>query len=129
LKFRLKRRLLILASLQLGIFAISFFISHKITLVSYIDISFYITAALLITSLLIYTIRTGFYDVISKSLNFSFSRGQGKRKFNEVPSLSELVTISPKPALFYGSFTGLFMLIALVCYYILRTWLPIYIYL
>ncbi|MGZ4161162.1 MAG: hypothetical protein ACXVNF_10270 [Neobacillus sp.] len=121
MKFRLKKKLLILASFQLGILAISFFTSHKITLVRYINISFYITAALLITSLFIYTIHTGFYDAISKSLNFSFSRGQWKRKFNEIPSLSELVTISPKPALFYGSFTGLFMLIALVCYYILRT--------
>lgn len=121
MKFQLKKRLLILASFQLGILFISFLIIHKITLLSYINISFYISAALLFTSLLIYTINTGFFDVMSKSLNLAFTRGNGKRKFEDIPSLSELVTISQKPLLFYGSITGLCMLIALFFYYILRT--------
>lgn len=121
MKFGLKRKLLILVSFQFCILTISFFIHHRVTLISYINISFYISAALLFSSLLINTIHTGFFDVMSKSFTLAFSRGQNKRKFDDLPSLSELVQINPKPMLFYGTFTGLFMLIALFCYYILRT--------
>jgi hypothetical protein len=109
--------MLIVTLIQFSIFITSFIYYHEISLLSYINISFYISAALLIISLLIHTIHSGFFDVISKSFNYSFTRGKDKRSWEEVPSLSELITINQKPFLFYGLCTGLFMLIALIVYY------------
>ena len=110
--------MLVLALFQIAILIISLISYHKISLLSYINISFYITSALLITSLLISTIHSGFFDVISKSFNIAFTRGKDKRSWDEVPAISELITINQKPLLFYGFHTGLFMLIALFVYYV-----------
>jgi hypothetical protein len=115
--FRLRKKMLILALIQFFIIITSFIYYHKISLLSYINISFYISATLLIISLLIYTIHSGFFDVISKSFNYSFTRGKDNRSWDEVPSLSELITVNQKPLLFYGLCTSLFMLIALFVYY------------
>ncbi|MBV7508517.1 DUF3899 domain-containing protein [Bacillus sp. sid0103] len=115
--YLLKKRLLILSLSQLAIISISFIAYHKVSLLSYINISFYFSAVLLLTSLLVYTIHSGFYDVISRSFSFAFQRGQNKRRFDEIPPLSELVTFNHKPLVFYGLIIGLFMAIALVIYY------------
>ncbi|WP_396953977.1 DUF3899 domain-containing protein [Neobacillus niacini] len=112
-----KKRVLLVTLTQIAILVLSFFFYKKITLLSYINISFYMTAALLLLSLLIYTIQSGFYDAIGKSFNLAFSKDR-KRKFTEIPSLSEMVTIDKRPLFFHGLVTGLFMLIALVAYYV-----------
>jgi len=118
---KVKRKLIILAASQVLIFALSFINYHNISLLSYIDISFYISAALLLTSLLVYTIQTGFFDVISKSFNMAASRGKNKRRFDEITPLSELISFNQKPLLFYGLIVGFLMLIALAFYYVLQT--------
>jgi|SRR5579875_809954 len=120
MNFQHKKRIVAIALTQVVIVLLSFIFYHKISLLSYINISFYISAVFLLLSLLIYTIQSGFYDVISKSFNMIGSRGI-KRKFSEVPALSELVTINKKPLLVHGLVSGLFMLIALVIYYWLLT--------
>lgn len=114
----LKKRLSILAYFQIFILIISYLTIHRVTLLSYINISFYVSSALMFTSLLIYTIRTGFFDAISKSFNFLATRGKDRKSIHDVPALSEMVTINQKPLFFYGFFTGLFMLIALFFYYL-----------
>ncbi|NRD78430.1 DUF3899 domain-containing protein [Bacillus sp. BRMEA1] len=123
MNFLHRKRMLLVTLTQAVIFLLSFIFYHKISLLSYINISFYISAVLLLFSLLVYTIQSGFYDVISRSLNFaaSLSRGNEKRKFSDVPALSELVTINNKPLLFHGLINGSLMLIALLIYYVLLT--------
>ena len=118
MNFRNKRKMLILALFQIVILTISLFYYHEISLLSYINISFYISSALLLTSLLVYTIHSGFFDVISKSFNIAFTRGKDKRSWDEVPALSELIKVNQMPLLFYGLTTGFFMLIALFIYYV-----------
>jgi small-conductance mechanosensitive channel len=115
--YLLKKRLLILALTQLAIIAISFIAYHNLTLMSYINISFYFSAVLLLTSLLVYTVHSGFLDVISRSFTLAFQRGSNKRRFDEIPPLSGLITFNQKPLVFYGLINGLFMTIALVIYY------------
>lgn len=115
---RLKKRILILAISQLAILAVSFIFYHDISLLSYINISFYFSAVLLLSGLLIHTIHSGFFDVVSRSFNLIFTRSEEKRKFHEIPALSELVSIDKKPLFFYGLFIGLFMVIALILFYI-----------
>jgi Domain of unknown function (DUF3899) len=114
---RLNKRLLILAIFQLVILAVSFIFYHEISLLSYINISFYFSAVLLLSGLLIHTIHSGFFDVVSRSFNLIFSRSEEKRKFHEIPALSELVSINKKPLFFYGLMIGLFMGIALIVFY------------
>ncbi|WP_052353766.1 DUF3899 domain-containing protein [Neobacillus jeddahensis] len=120
MKYQLKKKLIFLTLTQIVIFIISFIYHRKISLLSYIDISFFFTAAFLLSALLLYTIHSGFYDAISRSFNlfFSFSRDKEKKKFDEIPRLSEMVTINEKPLLFHGMMNGLLMLIALLVYYV-----------
>ncbi|MED4227359.1 DUF3899 domain-containing protein [Neobacillus cucumis] len=117
MRLNFKKNLIILVITQLIIFIILLLSDHKITLIHYIDISFYFTAGFILLSLLLYTIHSGFYDVISKSFNVAFSRDREKRKFKNVPGLSELITLNEKPLLFHGLFNGLLMTAALIAYY------------
>ncbi|MED3563404.1 DUF3899 domain-containing protein [Bacillus xiapuensis] len=118
MNFRFRKNLIISAVFQLLIFSLSLIIYQGISLLSYINISFYISFVLLLLSLVIYTIKTGFFDTIAKSFNFAATRGKEKRTFSEIPSLSEMVTINQKPLIFYGMITGILMLIALGFYYL-----------
>jgi uncharacterized membrane-anchored protein YitT (DUF2179 family) len=74
--------------------------------------------ALLLSSLLIYTIQTGFFDIVSKSFQYAFTRDHEKRKFKDIPPLSEIVAIDQKPLLIYGLLLGVSMGIGLAIYYI-----------
>ncbi|MDN3015078.1 DUF3899 domain-containing protein [Paenibacillus sp. BSR1-1] len=121
MKLRLRKQLIMVAFTQLAIFSLSFIFNHDISLLSYINISFYISAAFLLTALLLYTIHSGFYDVISRSFTLAFSRGHRNKKFSEIPGLSELVTVNQKPLLFIGLVNGFLMLLALFAYYFLLT--------
>jgi hypothetical protein len=112
-KLQLRKSLLNLVIIQVIIAALSLVIYRKISLLCYINISFYITMALLLSSLLIYTIHSGFFDTIAKS----FNRMATKRDWDDIPSLSELMALNQKPFFLYGFVTGLIMLIALVAYY------------
>ncbi|PLS02930.1 hypothetical protein [Neobacillus cucumis] len=117
MRFNFKKNLIIFSITQAIIVIISLIFHHNITLIHYIDISFFITAGLILLSLLLYTIHSGFYDVISKSFNLAFSRGRDKRRFDDIPGLSELITLDEKPLLLHGIFNGLLMAAALVVYY------------
>jgi hypothetical protein len=119
--YRLRKRLLILALTQLLILIISSLSKKGFSLLSYIDISFYVSSLFLLTFLLLYTINSGFYDVIGKSFNLAFSRGQNNRKFEDIPALSELITFNKSSLLFHGLANGLLMLISCCLYYFLRT--------
>ncbi|MFP5105385.1 DUF3899 domain-containing protein [Neobacillus sp. C211] len=121
MNYRLRKRLLILALTQLIILIISSFSKKGFSLFSYIDISFYVSSLLLLTSLLLYTINSGFYDAIGKSFNLTFSRGQNNRRLEDIPALSELITFNPSPLLFHGLANGVLMLISCCLYYFLRT--------
>lgn len=111
------KRLFILACFEALILVLSFISIHKITLLSYINISFYFSFFFLLSALLIYTIQTGFFDVVFKSFHFSLTRREEKKRFSEITPISELVSIDRKPLLLYGLLIGLFMIIALVFYY------------
>lgn len=114
---KIKRKLTVLLLFQLVILATSMIFQHKITLLSYINISFYFSSALLFSALLTYTIQTGFFDVMSKSFTMVFSKGDEKKSYKDITPISELVSINQKPLLLYGALIGVFMLIALFVYY------------
>ncbi|MBI0579728.1 DUF3899 domain-containing protein [Neobacillus cucumis] len=118
MNFRFKKTLIISAAFQLLIISLSFIFYQKVSLLSYINISFYISFALLLFSLVLFTVKTGFFDAIAKSFNLAATRGKEKRSLSEIPSLSEMVTINQKPFVFHGIITGFLMFIALGFYYV-----------
>ncbi|XJZ28182.1 DUF3899 domain-containing protein [Bacillota bacterium Lsc_1132] len=112
-----KGRLAVFAVIQFAIIVSSLLFYHKLTLLYYINISFYYSFGLLISSLFLFVVRSGFFDVIAKSFTIAFSKHDEKRKFKEITPLSELVSIKQKPLIFHGLATGILMLIALTFYY------------
>ena len=103
---------------QVLIFILSLVYQQSISLLSYINISFYIASTLLFTSLIVFTVNSGFFDAISYSFRTVFAGKEEKKKsFNEMTPLSELVTINANPLFLVGLLDFMLMLAALYVYY------------
>jgi len=118
MSFRFKKNLISFILTQLAIIIISLIYHREISLVHYINISFFATSALLLSALLVYTIHSGFYDTIFRSFNLAFSRGKDKRRFEDIPKLSEMISFKEKPLFYHGIINGLLMGLALLIYYV-----------
>ncbi|ESU32662.1 hypothetical protein G3A_10280 [Bacillus sp. 17376] len=108
-------------SSQVLVFILSLVYQQRITLLSYINFSFYIASALLFSSLIVFTVNSGFFDAISYSFRTVFAgkeEGEKKKSFDEMTPLSELVTINANPLLMIGLLDFILMLAALFLYYI-----------
>ncbi|MBT2678215.1 DUF3899 domain-containing protein [Bacillus sp. ISL-35] len=108
-------------SSQLIILILSLLYHRSLTLLSYIDISFYIASALLFTSLIVYSVNSGFFDTMSYSFRTVFSKkedGEKKKSFEDMTPLSELVTFNANPLLIVGLLDLALMLAALYVYYL-----------
>jgi uncharacterized membrane protein SpoIIM required for sporulation len=106
---------------QAIILLLSFVYQGSITLLSYINFVFYIASALLFTSLLVYTVNSGFFDTMSYSFRSVFARkeeGEKQKSFEEMTPLSELVTFNANPLLIIGLLDLALMLGALYIYYL-----------
>ncbi|MBO1511619.1 DUF3899 domain-containing protein [Metabacillus bambusae] len=100
---------------------LSFFIYQKLTLLSFINISFVIAGSLLFLSLLTMTVKGGFFDGISYGFRRMFvSKGQelSKKEINEMTPVSELLNFDHFPILFCGLLMTASMLVALFIYYL-----------
>jgi hypothetical protein len=104
--------------LQILIFITSLLYNNKVTLLSYINITFYFASAFLLSALLIYVIRTGFFDTVTKGFSKAFSRDHENTKIAEITPLSKLVSISQKSLFIYGLLLTICMTIALIIYYV-----------
>ncbi len=106
---------------QLVVLFLSFIYHRGLTLLSYINISFYIASVLLFTSLIVYTVNSGFFDKMSYSFRTVFSKkeeGEKRKSFEEMTPLSELVTFNANPLLVIGLLDFTVMLAALYVYYL-----------
>jgi len=91
------------------------------SLLNYINISFYISSFLLFTSLLVFTVNSGFFDAISYSFRTVFAgkeNGEKIKSINEMTPLSEMVKINTNPILIVGLLDFVLMLSALSIYYL-----------
>lgn len=104
---------------QILIAAISLFKYNEMGLLNYINISFYIASILLLASLVIFTINSGFFDVVSKSFRkmFYLERRSETDSSEEIVPLSELITFNYYPIAVTGCIDLLLMLAALFIYY------------
>ncbi|HAQ08490.1 MAG TPA: hypothetical protein DCR24_13585 [Bacillus bacterium] len=107
-------------SSQLLVLVISLIYHNDISLLNYINISFYISSILLFTSLLVFTVNSGFFDAMSYSFRSVFSsaeNGEKKRKIEEMTPLSEMIAIDTNPLIAVGLFDFILMLAGLFIYY------------
>ncbi|MBT2694274.1 DUF3899 domain-containing protein [Bacillus sp. ISL-55] len=106
---------------QVLVFILSLVYQQRISLLSYINISFYIASILLLSSLIVFTVNSGFFDAISYSFRTVFAgkeEGGKKKSFDEMTPLSELVTINANPLLMVGLLDFFLMIAALYIYYL-----------
>lgn len=102
---------------QLAVLLLSLFFHQKLTLLIYINISFYIASMIIFASLLVFTVNSGFFDTMSYSFRTIFS-GEKKKQMNEMTPLSEMIGINANPLLIVGLMNFFLMLAGLVVYYI-----------
>ncbi|WLR53836.1 DUF3899 domain-containing protein [Mesobacillus subterraneus] len=108
-------------SSQFLVFILSLIYQQSITLLSYINFSFYIASVLLFTSLIIFTVHSGFFDAISYSFRSVFAskdEGGKKKSFDEMTPLSKLITLNANPLLKVGLLNLMLMFAALFIYYL-----------
>ncbi|WP_102261872.1 DUF3899 domain-containing protein [Mesobacillus jeotgali] len=106
---------------QVLIFILSLVYQQSITLLSYINVSFYIASALLFSSLIVFTVNSGFFDAISYSFRTVFAgkeEGEKKKSFDEMTPLSELITFNANPLFMVGLTDFMLMIAALIIYYL-----------
>jgi hypothetical protein len=101
---------------QLAILAISLIFHQELSLLTYINISFYVASMMIFTSLLVYTVNSGFFDAMSYSFRTVFS-GEKKKTMDEMTPLSQMVGIDTNPFLVVGVLNFFLMLAGLFFYY------------
>lgn len=107
---------LFLAS-QATILLLSFLIYKEISLLLYINISFYIGSLFIFLSLLFFTVRSGFFDVVTKSFRQVFAgKHATKKELEEIPMLSDMISFNVLPFLLNGLLVTFCMLGALYIY-------------
>lgn len=104
--------------IQIVIFITLLLYNNTVTLMSYINITFYFASAFLLCSLLIYVIHSGFFDIVTKGFTKAFSRNNEDIKLAEITPLSKLVSISQKALFLHGLLLFICMIVALILYYV-----------
>jgi hypothetical protein len=102
-------------------FLLSFFIYQKVTLLDFINISFFIAIASLFIALLTITVKGRFFDGITYGFRRMFvSKGKEltKKEVHEMTPVSELMNFDHSPFLFSGILMMVVMALALFIYYI-----------
>ena len=104
---------------QVAIFLLSLFVYREISLLHYINISFYISFLFILFSLLIYTINTGFFDLMAHSFQKVFARNHvSNEQKEEIKPLSQLITTNYSPLSIAGIIQLLLTLVSLFLFYI-----------
>lgn len=101
-------------------FLFSFIFYKKLSLLSFINTSFYATLLLLCIFLFATTVKGGFFDRIVLGFRRTFvSNGKEltKKEVNEMTPLSELMKFDHTPFLISGLMLFILMLIGLILYY------------
>lgn len=119
MKKQIKSSFYLLLLSQIVIFFISFILYRNISLLHYINISFFLALLFIVFSLTIFIINTGFFDVTDRSFRrlLFTKRGVSKEQIEQIRPLSEVFTFNYLPILICGIMTLSCMLAALFCYY------------
>lgn len=120
MKKHIKPSIYVLLFSQIAIFVISLILYRNISLLHYINLSFYLSLLCIMFSLTIFTINTGFFDVTDRSFRrlLFAKRGVSKEHIEQIRPLSEMITFNYLPLLISGILTFTCMLTALFFYYL-----------
>ncbi|WP_019153239.1 DUF3899 domain-containing protein [Robertmurraya massiliosenegalensis] len=100
------------------IFLLSLLMYRSISLLLYINISFYIGALFIFVSLLLLTIKSGFFDQVTKSFRKVFAgKNTTKKEIEEMTLPSQSISIQVLPFLMNGLIILAFMMAALYIHY------------
>ncbi|MDQ0217528.1 DUF3899 domain-containing protein [Peribacillus cavernae] len=114
----MKRIFIWMAVVLILVFLFSLIFFREISLLHFIDISFYISGGLLTLSLLTMVIQKGFFDAIFFSFRTVFESSRDRQLKEEKTPLSELISFRYNSCLMVGLFLLLIMLAALFFYYL-----------
>ncbi|CAH0344478.1 DUF3899 domain-containing protein [Bacillus sp. CECT 9360] len=113
------KKIFIWTAIALGlVFSISFISYGEITLLYFINITFYIAGGLLMLSLFTIVVQRGFFDAIFYSFRTVFESSESRQKKEEKTPLSELVSFPYNSLVVVGLILLLFVLGALFIYYL-----------
>lgn len=117
----MKRIGMYVMTLLIFILLCSLILYKKITLISFINLSFYVSSLLILFSLLVFVVQKGFFDGISYGFRKLFKRNNkdpfgSYEQEEEILPLSEMIRISFSPLLISGLILLLLMLIGLWIY-------------
>lgn len=117
MKKQIFRFILIFCTFQLAIILLSLLSYGGISLLFYINISFYVGALFIFLALLFITVKSGFFDAFTKSLRTVFKGKQmSKKEVEEMTPPSESISFNFYPLLWHGLSIITVMLIALYIY-------------
>ncbi|CAM3663305.1 DUF3899 domain-containing protein [Mesobacillus zeae] len=115
----MRKIIYLIGASQILTFLFSIVFQREISLLHYINYSFYIASSLLFVSLIVYTVNTGFFDNVSKSFRQIFASREkldtGPKE--EMMPLSEIISFNYFPLAWAGLGNMLLMLVALAAYY------------
>ncbi|WP_019240495.1 MULTISPECIES: DUF3899 domain-containing protein [Bacillus] len=99
---------------------LSWIVYEQLSLLQFINISFYFSSAYIILGLVILVVEKGFFDGISYSFRRMFKRNsvpEAEEDVNHITPLSELISLPYSQLLYSGLIVLIIMSIALWFYY------------
>lgn len=103
---------------QLLIFTFSLIFHSEINLLNYINYSFYIGGLFILGALLLYVVKKGFFDIVTRAFRIVLPRRKlSKQEVKEIQPLSKVITLDTTPLLINGLLITGVMLFALYIYF------------
>ena len=112
----MKRITLLFLFGQFTVLILSFFSKGGITLLSYINNSFYVGGVILLLGGIIYIIRTGSFDFFTSSMRKVIATKNSKDDLDTMRAPSEVFSASPKIFFWTGLPIIILMFVAMVFY-------------
>lgn len=117
-KYVFQRTIFLFLLAQALVIVLSFLTVHSISLLEYINFSFYIGGLFILFSLFFFVVEKGFFDAITKSFRLIFGRRHvTKKEVNEMKPPSQLISFNYSPFFLSGLLIIGCMLIALFIYF------------
>ncbi|WP_158231885.1 DUF3899 domain-containing protein [Sporosarcina sp. P10] len=114
----MKRNIIVFLISQLVIVISAYSVYEKISLLGYINASFFVSGFLLFIGGIVFVVRTGFFDFFMKSSRKVFARKDQREAIESMRAPSEVLSASPTWLFLAGMPTFILMLVALVLYYL-----------
>ncbi|PID14906.1 hypothetical protein CSV63_10705 [Sporosarcina sp. P34] len=114
----MKRTIIVFLLLQLVIVISVYSVYDEISLLGYINVSFFVSGFLLFIGAVVFIIRSGSFDFFTKSTRKIFALKGQREALDSMRVPSETISMSPAWFFAAGIPTFLLMIVALLVYYL-----------